>query len=439
MEVDSVNGTSKEEDADDKDVKLENEEEGGVVSDKMVLSPVSLKRNSDDSNDSEDEPPVKRQKLKSALKPPRTMLNGEPIAADASVPSKGPKKSGRKSVTFEDTASEEETKSDEKDEEMSYAEQQTDTKAEEMSSASHEETPVANESSANESDSAEESEDEEKPEVVVKAREKLQTTLSANMKNPYPDWKEGESVPYAALCTTFSKVEMTTKRLEIMAHCSLFLQQVLRLTPKDLLPTVLLMVNKLAADYTGVELGIGESFIVKAIGETTGRSLSVIKNDQKQLGDLGLVAVKSRANQPTMFKPKALTVRGVHEGLLAIAKIQGQGSGERKISGIKKLLSAADSSLAGKGVDINKDKGGPSESKFIIRTLEGKMRLGLAEKTLLVSLAQAVVSHEAAQKGSVASADQLAKGEALLKAVYKYVLDSNEFPSQISLTSFHEQ
>jgi DNA ligase-1 len=46
------------------------------------------------------------------------------------------------------------------------------------------------------------------------------------------------------------------------------------------------MINKLAADYAGIELGIGESLIMKAIGETTGRSLAVIKADQKDIGDL---------------------------------------------------------------------------------------------------------------------------------------------------------
>lgn len=155
-----------------------------------------------------------------------------------------------------------------------------------------------------------ESEDEEKAEVAERAREKVQSTLKNSGKDPYPDWKAGEPVPYAALCTTFSLIEMTSKRLLISAHCSLFLRQVLRLTPSDLLPTVQLMINKLAADYAGIELGIGESLIMKAIGETTGRSLAVIKHDQSEIGDLGLVAAKSRSSQPTMFKPKALTVRG---------------------------------------------------------------------------------------------------------------------------------
>ena len=269
-----------------------------------------------------------------------------------------------------------------------------------------------------------ESEEEDRPEAAAKARAKVQSTLKSGGKDPYPDWKAGEPVPYAALCTTFSLVEMTTKRLIISAHCSLFLRQVLRLTPDDLLHTIHLMINKLAADYAGIELGIGESLIMKAIGESTGRSLQVIKADQNEIGDLGLVAAKSRSNQPTMFKPKALTVKGVRDGLMGIATVAGHGSQEKKIAGIKKLLSAADASLAGKGskaVDITKDKGGASEAKFIVRFLEGKLRLGLAEKTVLVALAHAIVTYEAEQKGNkVPSSEQLAKGEEILKTVYRY-------------------
>ena len=123
-----------------------------------------------------------------------------------------------------------------------------------------------------------------------------------------------------------------------------------------------------------------------------------------------------------MFKPKPLTVRGVHEGLLAIAKVQGHGSQEKKISGIKKLLSAADSASAGKGskgVDITQSKGGPSEAKFIVRFLEGKLRLGLAERTVLVALAQAAVAYETEVKGKKKpSTEELAAGEAMLKTVY---------------------
>lgn len=286
--------------------------------------------------------------------------------------------------------------------------------------------PIKKESSATPETASEveeevdEEDEDEKPEVAAKAREKIQTTLKSKRKDPYPDWKPGEPVPYAALCTTFSLIEMTTKRLEMTAHCSLFLRQVLRLTPNDLLPTVLLMINKLAADYAGIELGIGESLIMKAIGEATGRSLQVIKQDQKEIGDLGLVAVKSRSKQRTMFKPKALTIRGVHKSLMDIATVTGNGAQGRKVDGIMKLLSAADGNMSG-AVDISKDKGGPSEAKYIVRFLEGKLRLGLAEKTVLVSLAQAMVCHEleAGGSGKVPSTEALAKGESILKTVHR--------------------
>ncbi|KAK5989065.1 DNA ligase 1 [Cladobotryum mycophilum] len=257
----------------------------------------------------------------------------------------------------------------------------------------------------------------EKPEIAAKARKAVQTILQKKEEDPYPDWKAGTPVPYAALCKTFSLVELTTKRLIIMEYCSRFLRQVMRLTPDDLLPTVLLMINKLAPDYAGIELGIGESLIMKAIGETTGRSLQVIKADQKEIGDLGLVAVKSRSTQPTMFKPKALSIRGVHQGLMGIATVAGNGAQGRKVDGIKKLLSAADAYSKEKA-DITKDKGGASEAKYIVRFLEGKLRLGLAERTALVSLAQAVVCHEAEAKSQVPSTTDLEQGEAILKTVY---------------------
>jgi DNA ligase 1 len=281
----------------------------------------------------------------------------------------------------------------------------------------------ASDEPAREEEEASASELDEKPSEAIKRHEKIQATLKGSGKDPYPDWKAGDPVPYAALCATFSLIEMTTKRLEISAHCSLFLQQVLRLTPGDLLSTVQLMINKVAADYAGIELGIGESLIIKAISETTGRTLAETKADHHKIGDLGLVAAKSRSNQRTMFKPKPLTVKGVHEGLLAVASFQGHGAQDRKVNSIKKLLSSADAAAAAKGqkgIDMAKDKGGASESKFLIRFLEGKLRLGLAEKTVIVALAQAMVKHEAAQKGNkIHSSEQMAEGEAILKTVYR--------------------
>ncbi|KAF2094801.1 ATP-dependent DNA ligase [Rhizodiscina lignyota] len=394
------------------------EEEGKGTNGKVSVENAASKKRM--ILEADDEPPSKRQKPTTAPKKPAaaSKQNASPKSSDKKskvkqekppTPQKKAPANKRKKAVIED----------EEDDLDNDANEDLPKKA---STKRAVESPASDNESLAEQDEAEDSEEDEKPEVAAKAREKVQSTLKASSKDPYPDWKAGDPVPYAALCTTFSKIEMTTKRLEILAHCSLFLRQVLRLTPDDLLPTILLMINKLAADYAGIELGIGESLIMKAIGETTGRSLQVIKSDQNEIGDLGLVAAKSRSNQRTMFKPKPLTVRGVHEGLMQIAIIEGQGAQARKIGGIKKLLAAADVETAGKGtkgVDITKNKGGPSEAKFIVRTLEGKLRLGLADKTVLVALAQAVVVHEVLQQGNkVPSTEQLAKGETTLKSVY---------------------
>jgi DNA ligase-1 len=54
------------------------------------------------------------------------------------------------------------------------------------------------------------------------------------------------------------------------------------LTPNDLLPSVYMCLNRIAPAYEGKELGIGDMVLMKAISQTTGRSLQVhnLGNDQ---------------------------------------------------------------------------------------------------------------------------------------------------------------
>jgi DNA ligase-1 len=244
--------------------------------------------------------------------------------------------------------------------------------------------------------------DAEKPAINAKARKEVQQKLTST-KHPYPDWKAGEPVPYAALAKTFTLIEATTKRLEKLSHTSLFLRQVLRLTPDELLLVIHLMINRLAADYEGVELGIGESLLMKAICESCGRSMIKLKEDHRQIGDLGEVAMKSRNTQQTLFKPKPLTVKSVHAGLKEIATTVGTGGQTKKVAGIKKLLSAAQG----------------DEAKYLVRGLEGKLRLGLAEKTVIVGLSQAVCVHEAEKAGKkTPSLEAMQAAESMLKEVY---------------------
>ncbi|EPS38331.1 hypothetical protein H072_8082 [Dactylellina haptotyla CBS 200.50] len=242
---------------------------------------------------------------------------------------------------------------------------------------------------------------DEEPSALVKKAEQIKK-LVASKNHPYPDWKEGTPVPYAALCKTFELIDKTTKRLEITAHTSLFLQQVLRLHPTELVTVVHLMLNRLAADYMGIELGIGESLIMKAISESTGRSLEKLKAMQSEIGDLGVIAYQSRNAQPTMFKPQPLTVEKIFKGLYKVATTKGDGVQAIKVGEIKKLLAACQG----------------EEAKFLVRGLEGKLRLGLAEGTVIPALAQAVVTWEKQKEGKVVTPKDLAAAESILREVF---------------------
>lgn len=218
----------------------------------------------------------------------------------------------------------------------------------------------------------------------------------------------GKPIPYKALTDTFEKVEATTKRLEINSIVTEFFLEVLRVNPRDLGKVTYLFINKLGPDYDGVELGLGESLIIKALGEGTGRSTTQIKNSYHKLGDLGTVALESRRLQGTMFNPKPLTVNSVFEGLTEIANSSGASSQNKKINVIKRMLTAC------KGV----------EAKFLVRSLEGKLRIGVAEKSVLTSLAQAFVTWEKEKSDNGEHNDNskslldIPTAEALMRDVY---------------------
>lgn len=107
-------------------------------------------------------------------------------------------------------------------------------------------------------------------------------------------WKQGDPVPYSAVAETFAAIEATTKRIAILEILTSFFVKVIRLQPDDLLACVYLCINRICPDYEGLELGIGESLLIKSIAQSTGRDVARLKKDLEQKGDLGLVAIVSR-------------------------------------------------------------------------------------------------------------------------------------------------
>ena len=50
----------------------------------------------------------------------------------------------------------------------------------------------------------------------------------------------------------------------------------------------------LSAAYEGVELGIGDHILMKAIAQATGRSVDKLKKQMEEVGDLGSIAENSK-------------------------------------------------------------------------------------------------------------------------------------------------
>jgi len=188
-------------------------------------------------------------------------------------------------------------------------------------------------------------------------------------------WARGEQTPFLALAKTLEAIEATSGRLRTIEMLSNYFRSVSVQTPTDLLPSVYMTLNRLAPAWEGVELGIGDTILIKAIAASCGSSPQHVKEKLGKLGDLGLVAEQSRGGQRTMFQPAILTVQGVFKKLREIADISGGSSGNKKVDLIQSLL------VACRG----------SEARYLIRTLAGKLRIGMAEQSVLQALAQAAV------------------------------------------------
>ncbi|CAG8479449.1 14868_t:CDS:10 [Dentiscutata erythropus] len=217
-------------------------------------------------------------------------------------------------------------------------------------------------------------------------------------------WEAGKPVPYAALCKTFEKIEATTKRLEIQEHLTTFFVQVIELSPDNLLESLYLCLNRICPEYENLELGIGESLLIKAIAEATGRKTSKVKEELAKWGDLGKVAKDSKSTQPTLVKPKPLTIPALFSKMKSIANTSGQDSQERKVRDIMFLLTACQG----------------DEAKYLIRSLEGKLRIGLAEQTVLISLAQSIVLKDPGYQklSKTLKAEELTTAAEIVKSVY---------------------
>ena len=197
------------------------------------------------------------------------------------------------------------------------------------------------------------------------------------MIKKYITWPLNGKVPYSALTSTFENIETTTSRLEKESiFCNIF-RSIILSSPNELEAVVYLASNQLFPAYEGLELGIGDALLIKAVTEATGRNKNSVKAAYDKDGDLGTVASQSRMSQSTLgfsnTKLKCLTATEVLDQLRVITKTTGGKSMDKKVGIIKQMMVRCQN----------------SEAKYLVRALQGKLRIGTAFQTVLVALAHA--------------------------------------------------
>ena len=181
---------------------------------------------------------------------------------------------------------------------------------------------------------------------------------------------------FQELARVYDEIEARSSRLEMTDILANFLRSV---DCKSIAKIVYLTQGQLYPDFFPQKLGMADKLLLRTLSMSSG-----IKEEQAQQiwmkeGDPGVVAQKifQMRKQQTLFSTP-LTLDRVYSNLESIAEAEGSGSQETKMNLLSDLLNDAT----------------PEEAKFISRIVTGRMRLGVANMTVVDALAVAFATKE---------------------------------------------
>src|SRR3989344_3730415 len=176
---------------------------------------------------------------------------------------------------------------------------------------------------------------------------------------------------YSSLVKIYNALESTSKRLEKTEIISEFLKK----TSKDeIKTTIYLLEGRVFPEWDERKIGFSTRLMIKAIASASGKSPKEIELMLNKLGDLGLVAeeVLKTKVQFTLTK-KRLDVNKVFSNLQKLSTLEGQGTVNKKAAIVIELLTHSTS----------------EESKYIVKTLLEKLRIGIAQGIVRDAIAKA--------------------------------------------------
>lgn len=181
---------------------------------------------------------------------------------------------------------------------------------------------------------------------------------------------------YQELAELYKQLESTAKRLEKTEILSKFLKKL----SNDDKNVMYLLIGKIYPEGNEKKIGISNQIAIKAISKSTGATDSKVLELWKKIGDLGEVAeeLSKQKKQTTLKFSGKLTTQKALENLRKLPELEGKGTISLKLLLITELLSSAS----------------PVETKYLIRTLIGDLRIGIKSSTIREALASAFFSEE---------------------------------------------
>lgn len=181
---------------------------------------------------------------------------------------------------------------------------------------------------------------------------------------------------YRELSQFYNRLETTPKRLEMIDILAELFTKLAQVTNAETISQVVYLTQgKLYPDWTGKpEIGIAEKMAINAITIALGIKNQQVAEVVNTTGDIGTACEKllKEKRQAALFQPP-LEIQQVYSSLVKIATAQGTGSADFKIRTLAGLINAAI----------------PLEARYLLRTVTGALRLGIAEMTVLDALAVA--------------------------------------------------
>lgn len=167
------------------------------------------------------------------------------------------------------------------------------------------------------------------------------------------------------LAIYLQKLEKITSRNEMIVVLSELFKEV---PAEDFDKVMYLLQGRVAPLYVPLEFGMADKMILKALAKAYSKDEKEMLEQFKKIGDLGELSEK--LSDEKKIKGESLTVVDVFGELENVAKLGGEGSVDKKIDTISKLLTRADSLSA----------------RYISRIPVGRLRLGFSDMTVLDSL-----------------------------------------------------